>query len=638
MNSNSRALIYFLYNKNGNIAEYITYQLKEYRKHCKYILLVVNGKLQKESKEKVNNLVDEILERQNIGMDVGAYKDAINHIGLNKICNFHEVILTNYTCFGPIFPFTRLFDWASKTDCSFWAITPGSKCMEHSGEYLHKNGNPLHYQSYFLALRHNFLISKVFKDFLDALPDNITYEESVNYFEYAFPGYFEKYGFKGAVYCNESDLDYPLLHNPLYLIEKYHIPLIKIRSFFHPYTDTINHDGGLATLFLLDFLSKKANYPLNLIWDYLLREKNLNEIMWACQLNFILPNNINLKKNNSLKAACVFHAFYEDLFEESLTYLSNVKNAGIPILITTTSQEKKNLLTKLCYAKNLLAEIKLVNNRGRDVSALLIGAKEFIQNFDLVLFAHDKKSSQYPFASVGRSWRLRLYENTMGSVQLINNIISQYENQPNLGISFPPPPRHSIFAEGLGNAWTGNFVKTKQLLNSLGIDVNLNENLNCISPLGTCFWFRPSALKIIFDGPGGKGWEYSDFPLEPCRTDNTILHAIERAYCYVSQNAGYYPAVIQSDFMARNEFTNLEFNQTSLVNVRNWINWYTARSCGRALDMPNTLLSVNNNLSIKQNTILLAKSIRRKYPIFWKYLLPLRRSFQLLFNIKTLKK
>lgn len=69
------------------------------------------------------------------------------------------------------------------------------------------------------------------------------------------------------------------------------------------------------------------------------------------------------------------------------------------------------------------------------------------------------------------------------------------------------------------------------------------------------FWFRPVALKKIFDIK----WEYSDFPKEPNSTDGTFLHAVERIYPFVAQDAGYYSAWILSDYYAQTEWNNLNY-------------------------------------------------------------------------------
>lgn len=632
MTNNKRLLIYFLYNSSGHLPSYVQYQLEKFQEFCSYILVVSNGRLNPIAKSKLLEIVDEVLERENVGLDVGAFRAGIRHVGIERLNEFSETLLVNFTCFGPIFPLNELFAWSQKQNCDFWSLTKDNKPTT-SEKYLHYNSCPFHYQSNFLALRRKFITSLVFQNFLNEMPADISYRESGLFFEYAFPGYFINKGFSGRVYCDDEDLEYPLLHNPLMLIQKYRLPFFKVRSFFHFYTDTLNHDAGLANLFLMDYIKNHTSYPENFIWDYILAEKNLAEIVTACQFFFTLSKSQSYATQNSLKIGCVFHAYFPDLFDEITNYLNYVKNVGIDILVTTTSDESKKLLLNILNKKNITATVKTIENRGRDVSALLVGASEFISNYDLVLFAHDKKSSQYSTESVGRVWRTKLFENTMGSESYIKNVIDLFVNNPQLGLAFPPYPRHSDFAEILTDGWTGNFSNTQKLLQFLGIEVKMSDHLRCIAPLGTCFWFRPRALEPLFKGFNGNGWEYSDFPAEPNKTDNTILHAIERCYCYVAQSKGYYPAFVQNDFMARNECTNLEFNQTSFARNRYWVNRLTAESTGQSLPLLDSQF-FNDELSIKRNLKLLSNSVRLKYPRTWALAFPLRKLVKFLLKIR----
>ena len=55
------------------------------------------------------------------------------------------------------------------------------------------------------------------------------------------------------------------------------------------------------------------------------------------------------------------------------------------------------------------------------------------------------------------------------------------------------------------------------------------------------------------------GWKYEDFQKEPYKIDGTISHAIERLYCIVAQDEGYFSATVMSDDYARTELTNLDY-------------------------------------------------------------------------------
>ena len=54
-------------------------------------------------------------------------------------------------------------------------------------------------------------------------------------------------------------------------------------------------------------------------------------------------------------------------------------------------------------------------------------------------------------------------------------------------------------------------------------------------PYGTMFWYRPEALKPLFD----LNLTEQDFPEEPLPVDGTIAHAIERLPVYIAWSQGY---------------------------------------------------------------------------------------------------
>ena len=63
-------------------------------------------------------------------------------------------------------------------------------------------------------------------------------------------------------------------------------------------------------------------------------------------------------------------------------------------------------------------------------------------------------------------------------------------------------------------------------------------------------------MKKIFEYP----WTYEDFPAEPTgQNDGNVLHAIERIYPFVAQDAGYYSGWLLTDAFARLEITNLTY-------------------------------------------------------------------------------
>ncbi len=636
-----RLCIYFIYDKDGIIDDYIIYQLKDMKKNVLFLHCVINGTLTKEGKEKLEAIADEVFERENKGNDIGAYKAALEHIGWDTINLYDELILTNNTCFGPVYPFREVFDWAKRQDIELWGLTYGEKTdWLGTTDYLHYNKDKIHIQSYFLVLRKPLIGSQFLIDFFREIPEDPTYIMSGCIYEYAFPGYFEEYGYKSAVYCSDKkDLNYPLLHNPVNLLKTYRMPLFKKRSFFHHYTDVLNNSCGEATYELIRFIENETEYDISLVWQSLLRVCNLSDLVRCAQLNRILSSKVVIEDtSNSLKVGVVFHAFYEDLFDESIKYLSNFPN-NTEFLITTNTQEKKKIFEDKLKQFAIKAEIIIVNNRGRDISALLVGAANFVYRFDLICFAHDKKTTQIKPASVGRSWFYKLNENMFGTKEYVVNIINTFEKEPHLGIAFPSPPNHHGYAYSIGNGWGWNFHNTNKLLRDFGVNVKMNEHTLCVAPLGTCFWFRPNALKKLFNGYGDKGWCYEDFPREPNRCDQTLLHAIERAYAYFAQDMGYYPVYLYNSEFASIELTNLEFLKVGSGEMRAWVERLAMDSIGKVQQNNSSqqafVYDQKVNYGIKESLLHLAYAMRCKYPKFWAFLLPIRRLCQKILRIKT---
>ena len=651
--TSKRACIYFIYDRDGIIDDYILYQINDLRENVTFLHCVINGKLTPEGRERLEPLVDEIYVRENKGNDIGAYKAAIEYIGWKRLGTFDELVLMNNTCFGPVYPFKEVFDWAKVQDIDFWALTRDCKSnwLGHNN-YLHFNKKETHYQSYFLVVRRPLLGSKLLIDFFEEIPDDTDYVGSGCMYEYAFPGYFEEKGYQGAIYCAHADCNYPLLHDPVSLLKGYRMPLFKKRSFFHHYTDVLNNTAGESAARLLRFLAEETNYDPDMIWQTLLRTASLSDLVRCAQLNRVLPRDMLTEGSGQhlSKIGVVYHAYYEDLVDETVSYIQNFP-PDTGILVTTNTEEKKALLEEKLEEAGLKAAVRKIENRGRDVSSLLVGAADFVFDYDLVCFAHDKKTTQVRPHSVGRSWAYKLDENVFATREYVANVINLFEQEGRLGIAFPAPPNHSGYAYNIRDGWSGNYVNTRKLLDDLSIDVKTNEHTLCVAPLGTCFWFRPQALKKLFAGYRGTGWSYKDFPREPNRSDQTLLHAIERAYAYAAQDAGYYPVYLYNDKYAQIEFTNLEFVKAGSTEMRAWVEALAMDAIGykkledvfqkTAEEITSQDLipyyDPNWNFGIRESLRHLALALRHKFPRLWALMLPVRRLGQKILGIKTVR-
>lgn len=555
-----RLAIFFFYDKEGIVDEYISYMLNDLKKSISELMIICNGDVEEKSLVKLKLLTDNVILRENKGFDVWAYKTAIEKYGWPKLEQFDEVILMNYTMFGPLYPFSEMFQEMDKRDIDFWGIT-----KHHSVEFdcfgTCKYGYiPEHIQSNFLVIRKKLIKSKDYQKMWENMPQINSYSESVGFYEAIFTKEFTEKGFKSDVYINTDDLEgytrYPLMMMAPELVKNRRCPIIKIKGFSQNYYDIITDTLGNCTLDTFEYIQKNLSYDVNLIWDHLLRVYNMGDIKRLMHLNYILPKEYTIKhKSNDKRIALMMHLYYPDLIDYCLEYAKSMPEYADLIITTPIAETRKQLKEKVKELELNRIHIIDIENRGRDVSALLVGCAPYIKDYDYVCFVHDKKTTQIKPYCNGESFSYKCFENTLGSRDFVENIITTFENNPRLGLLTPPPPNHGTFYQIVGSEWASNYENTISLAYKLGLKCNIYWENEPIAPLGTMFWFRPEALKTLFD----VNWKYEDFPKEPNAHDGTLLHAIERIYPFVVQHEGYYPAWVLSDKFARIEITNLHF-------------------------------------------------------------------------------
>ena len=562
INKITRAGIFFFYDKDGIVDKYVECLLEDMKKSMEYLLIVCNGKLNAEDRKKLEVIANVVIVRENKGYDVWAYKTGIEYLGWEKLQQYDEVVFFNFTMFGPLYPFADMFQEMDTKELDFWGITAFNGAdFDPFGTIKYKY-IPEHIQSHFIAVRANLLRSFEFKKYWNEMGEITCYEEAVGHHEAIFTKEFADKGYKWETYVDTSDLkDYaycPIIMAPLELIKNRKCPIIKRRSFFHSYEDYLSTTTGEVSVEAYEFIRDHLKYDVNMIWDNILRLQDMSDIKKNMHFNYILPQefvNQNISYAEDRKIALIIHIYFTELIEECIRYADSMpKNADI-VITTDTEIKAQAIKIKFKEAGYTKLGVKIIENRGRDVSSLLVGCKDIIMNYDYVCFAHDKKVKQLLPESKGASFSYKCFENILASKEYVQNILCTFEKESRLGMLMPPPPNHAEYYSTLGLEWSWNLEETKKLAKKLKLNIPMSWDKEPISPLGTMFWFRPKALKTLIE----YNWQYNDFPEEPNKTDGTLLHAIERIYSYVAQHEGYYVGWAMSDKYARIEVTNLNY-------------------------------------------------------------------------------
>ena len=362
------------------------------------------------------------------------------------------------------------------------------------------------------------------------------------------------------------------------LVEEKRRPIFKRRSFFHEYGQLLETTAGQPVYEIFKYVQENTDYDTELIWQNILRSMDHSDLARNMQLNYTLASDYAKKPLDEeffakSRVALMMHIYYVDeLAGKMMNYVRNIP-PQMDIHVTTQNEEKKAEIEKLLSVLPNKVTVRIVENKGRDVSALLMTGRQLVDEYDYICFIHDKKVTQEKPGTVGEGFAYNCYKNALNSKEYVNNMLRLFDENPHLGVACPPKPIHGPYVFGLMTSWKVNFQNTKDLLARLGVKAPIDEMKVPVAPHGSCFWFRTDALRKLFK----YDWKYEDFPEEPLPIDGTISHAIERCYAYVAQDAGYYSAIVMCDEYAKIEYTTLmhyasKFGNSALMGMLGSVN------------------------------------------------------------------
>lgn len=255
-----------------------------------------------------------------------------------------------------------------------------------------------------------------------------------------------------------------------------------------------------------------------------------------------IKNSLINNNNMSFKIVIIIYLYYENTLDYYLQYMSNIPKNFEIIVISSKSKVLEYVNAKADPYGVKITDYILKENRGRDVSALLVSAKEYVLNADYICFVHDKAANFDCLQEDVDFWIRNIWENTLGSSEYIQELISAFNNDNKLGALFPPAPIGKYIDAWIDNAWYKNLPNTQTLALRLGLKVKINHNDSFVS-LSNAFWARVDAIRPMFE----IDWKYEDFDMEPLPLDGTLSHAIERIWGYIVADRGYDSAVIMTD-------------------------------------------------------------------------------------------
>lgn len=534
----SRLCIFVFYDSDGIVDEYVMYLLKEVKKICGRIIIASNNPLIFSEKAKLESITKEIIIRENIGFDAGAYKEILlSYIGFQELKKYDELILMNDTVYGPFYPLEKIFIKMEKK-YDFWGITKQAAFCTDYG-IVEEN-----IQSYFLVFNSNVLNAKVFEKFWNMLPIPKTFKEDCIYFENTLSSVLIKAGFRwGAVVesdAYDSDKAQKNFNHYAYimgqLVQKYNMPFLKKKPFATcDYSNTMQGELKYA----INYLENHSDYDVNLIWKNILRTYSIDTLVKTMNLyEIIMPDyKRNIKKNYpECQIVCSIHS------SDSLSVIHDlfVNICGMVSVIVITSQKEIYDTIEEFSFTNIMPVWDKTSNRFNSLHKAL---KLLNKQSGFVCYVQDDiYNKQKENVAVTNMYLKHSIESILADNFTIEYIMNKFKKEPLLGLIVSLSPFHGIY-------WTYErylLNRNKNSLRHTAEEMNINKFvdfssafLNGVGP----FWCRVDILRKIYKQTNKIGNEFSILALLP----------------YLFQNEKFYTKVMLSSDYAALQLAGMQY-------------------------------------------------------------------------------
>lgn len=589
-----RAGIFLFYDPEGKVDDYILGCLGSLQQHMDYLLVVSNSPLDETNRKRLESVSSEVMERKNVGYDVGAYRDGLRHLGWDHMGDYDELVLFNYTFFAPIHPWAGLFERTDKWDTDFWGITEHDEVRPHP--FLPKLVMPRHIQSHWIAVRSSLSATKDWRTYWEDMPPIESYNDSIQWHESRFTGYFNALGYRHEVAYNVDD--YPSA-NPVFdnasLLLQDGCPILKRRNLFH---NPLHLDR--FAIIGADMLeqARLAGYDTDLILSNLARTSKPRDLVTNAGLTWVVPQSASEETYAAAatqKILAVAHIFYADMAEEILQRLS-VLPKGYYLVATTSNEENQAQIRAVMERYGVEGEVRVVaSNRGRDIGAFLVDCNDVLASdkWDIVVKIHSKKSVQDDY-NAAQLFKTHLYDNLLNSRAHVANILAEFAAHPALGMVLAPLPHMGY--PTMGHAWFTNREPAQVVAKRLGINVPFDKDMP-LATYGSMFIARPQALAKLVNA----GFKPENFPVEGGYKDGSLAHVLERLMAYAALSEGFYVRPVLAPKWAEVYYGYLEYK---LAAVSSFLPPFTIDQVpylkAHGGPIPNVLASIKVNIMLRQ--------------------------------------
>ncbi|CDJ98890.1 Rhamnan synthesis F [Microbacterium sp. C448] len=552
-----RLVIYVVYDRRGDVDDFIITALEGLRPHAERLFVVVNGELSSHGRQRLEGAADDVLVRANVGLDIWAHKAALDQLG-DAITVYDEIVLTNDTWFGPVRPFAPVFARQEAAAVDFWGLTDHPRIeqpLSPTGALI-----PYHLQSFWLAVRRRMFLSPAWREYWRALPPMPTYRDAVDLHELRFTEHFASRGFvHDVVYPHDRyDSENPSIFNADEMLDD-GSPILKRKPFFF-WPPTMDHHAAIGRWTMEH--AERYGYSRELMLPNLAKNSPPRDLNADAGLVEILPDvDVSYDADNPLRVLVVAHIFYVEMAAEMLRRADYVPG-DYELVVTTPDADRARAIEDVIAANprhGRSAQVRvLASNDGRDQSAFLIACRDLIlqDRHDVLIKIHSKKTPQHGH-SVGQHFRDQQFENLLPNPGYVANLLALFQRERGLGLVYPPMIH--LGHGTLGHGWWTNKPRFEQIAADLGLSVPV-DGASPLAPYGSMYAARPRSLRILAE----REWRYEEFGGAEAYVDGGLAHVLERMPSYVAAEDGFHTRIAMCAEYAAISHTALEFKLDEL--------------------------------------------------------------------------
>ena len=176
-----RAILLAHYDRDGIVDPYVIAAAEAYRRFADTLVLIsVSTRV---LPTELHGVVDEFIQRENVGYDFGSWRTGLEAIG--TLSQFDEIVCVNDSVYGPLFDLAPAMESPRHRDADFWGMTISAQVRPHV-------------QSWFFAMRPRVIQSETFRRFWAASAGDLPKDDIIKQREIGFSAALSDAGYRIA--------------------------------------------------------------------------------------------------------------------------------------------------------------------------------------------------------------------------------------------------------------------------------------------------------------------------------------------------------------------------------------------------------------------------------------------------------